>query len=74
MNSNTKREVLRKGDLVQINPAVDTFGGSFMVVHEVNDWGVMGYGQNAGQSGQWYLRVKWDDLEITGGCAVWEVQ
>ena len=74
MNPHTKRDLLRKGDLVQINPAVDTFGGCFMVVHEVQDWGVMGYGQNAGQKGQWYLRVKWDDLEITGGTTVWEVE
>lgn len=74
MNPHTKRDVLRTGDLVQINPALEGFGGCFMVVHEVKDFGVMGWGQNAGQSGQWYLRVKWDDLEITGGCAVWDVQ
>lgn len=65
---------MNEGDIVQIDPKVETFGGCFLVVTEVLDWGVMGYGQNAGQQGQWWLRVKNEDMDITFGRAVWRLE
>lgn len=62
---------MNKGDIVQIDPKVETFGGCFLVVDKVFEWGVMGYGQNAGQQGQWWLRVKYEDMDITFGRACW---
>lgn len=62
------------GDIMQINPAVDVFGGCMMVVTEVKKWGVQGYVQSAGVDGQQYVRKKWEDIEHTGGKAAWIVR
>ena len=59
------------GDLVQVNPSVETFGGCIVVVTEPKEWGVMGYVQSAGVPGQQYIRLKFEDIEPTGGKAVW---
>ena len=59
------------GDIVQVNPDKEMFGGCMVVVTEPRDWGVMGYVQSAGVPGQQYIRLKWDDIEPTRGKAVW---
>lgn len=59
------------GDIVQVNPEVDTFGGCMVVVTEVKSWGIQGYVQSAGVPGQQYIRLNWKDIEPTGGRAVW---
>ena len=59
------------GDIVQVNPEKETFGGCMVVVTEVKSWGVQGYVQNAGADGQAYIRLKTEDFEPTGGTAVW---
>lgn len=56
-----------------INPA---FGGCLFVVSELKGWGVMGYVPALGESrdkpgGQAYIRLKWEEVEHTGGKAVW---
>lgn len=61
---------LTPGDIVQINPNVERFGGSLMVVTELKSWGVQGYVQVPG-SGQAYYRCKFEDMERTWGRAVW---
>lgn len=61
-------------DIVQIDPAVEMFGGCMMVVTEVKSWGVQGYVQSAGVDGQQYVRRKWSEIEQTGGRAIWVVE
>lgn len=65
---------LQIGDIVQIDPSMDVFGGCLAVVHELKDSGrVMAYVQNAGQKGQAYIFLNKDKYAPTGGRAVWVV-
>lgn len=59
------------GDIVQVNPEVDTFGACMVVVTEARDWGIQGYVQSAGVPGQQYIRLTWEKFEPTRGKAVW---
>lgn len=67
----TGDDIIQEGYIVQVNPQVETFGGCMVVVTELKDWGIQGYVQSAGVPGQQYIRLKFDDFEITGGMAVW---
>lgn len=68
-----------RGDIVQINPTHPevnvAFGACMMVVEEVREWGVQGYVQSLGDrsavGGVAYYRARWDQIEPTGGKAVW---
>ena len=65
---------LQIGDIVQIDPSMDGFGGCLAVVNEVKDSGrVMAYVQNAGKQGQAYIYLSKGKYEPTGGRAVWVV-
>ena len=65
---------LQIGDIVQIDPSMDCFGGCLAVVHEIkSDDRVMAYVQNAGQQGQAYIYLNKGKYEPTGGRAVWVV-
>jgi hypothetical protein len=59
------------GDIVQVNPEVDVFGGCMVVVTELKPWGIQGYVQSAGVPGQQYIRLKTQQIEATGGRAIW---
>ena len=61
------------GDIVQVNPEYEMFGACMVVVTEVKDWGIQGYVQSAGVEGQQYIRLKFGEIEATGGSAVWVV-
>jgi len=61
------------GDIVQVNPEVEVFGGCMVVVTELKSWGIQGYVQSAGVPGQQYIRLKTEQIEPTGGKAVWVV-
>ena len=61
------------GDIVQVNPQKETFGGCMVVVTEPKSWGIQGYVQSAGVLGQQYIRLKFADFESTGGKALWVV-
>jgi hypothetical protein len=61
------------GDIVQVNPEVEIFGGCMVVVTELKSWGIQGYVQSAGVPGQQYIRLKMEQIEATGGKAVWVV-
>lgn len=61
------------GGIVQVRPDIETFGACMVTVTEVKNWGVMGYVQSAGVNGQQYIRLKTEDIEPTGGVAVWVV-
>lgn len=60
-------------DIVQVNPAKEVFGGCMVVVTEVKTWGIQGYVQSAGVPGQQFIRLKFEEIENTGGKAVWIV-
>jgi hypothetical protein len=61
------------GDIVQVDPSKEVFGGCMVVVTEVKSWGIQGYVQSAGVEGQQYIRLDFDSFETTGGKAVWSV-
>ena len=65
---------LQAGDIVQVNPNKEMFGGCMVVVTEPKSWGCQGYVQSAGVPGQQYIRLKHEDIEPTGGKAVWIVE
>jgi hypothetical protein len=61
-----KRE-LRVGDVVQIDPAHDPrFGGCFMVVSEPKSFGAMGYCASPEESGLFYYRCSFENMEFIG--------
>ena len=62
------------GDIVQVDPTKDVFGGTMVVVTEIKTWGIQGYVQSAGVDGQQYIRLPFADFEKTGGKAVWMVE
>ena len=64
---------IQVGDIVQVNPDVETFGACMIVVTEIKSWGIQGYVQSAGLNGQAYIRLPFKDIERTGGKAVWVV-
>jgi hypothetical protein len=65
---------LKVGDIVQINPEKDKYGGFFLVVTEVKCFGVQGYllshcnfpAVRIASSGKAFLRVAWEDMEYIG--------
>jgi len=70
----SKMDEYKSGDVVQIDPCHDkAFGGAFMVVTEVRDWGLIGYfpiPEKPGPPGQAYYRVSWGNFEKIG-LSVW---
>lgn len=60
-------------DIVQVSPDKEMFGACMVVVTELKTWGIQGYVQSAGVAGQQYIRLKFDEIETTGGKAVWVV-
>jgi hypothetical protein len=72
-----KRRILRMieiGDIVQVDPmASDTFGACLVVVTEIKSWGIQGYVQSAGVDGQQYIRLNFDQFEMTGGKSIWRI-
>lgn len=58
------------GDIVQIDPAVETFGGCLVTVNEVSGSRVMAYAQVPG-SGQAYIFLQPGKYALTGGVAKW---
>lgn len=61
---------LEVGDIVQIDPDVETFGGCLVTVNEANGSKVMGYAQVPG-SGQAYIFLQPGKYALTGGVAKW---
>jgi hypothetical protein len=64
---------LKAGDIVQVIPDKEIFGGCMVVVTELKSWGIQGYVQSAAIKGQHYIRLANDDFEFTGGKAIWVV-
>ena len=64
---------LKVGEIVQVHPGLDRFGACLVVVTEPKRFGMQGYVQNAGSDGQAYVRLKFEDIEPTGGHVEWIV-
>ena len=56
----------KAGDVVQLDPQLDTFGGCFLVVTDVYKWGVMGYVTVPGKDGVAYYRAEYGMLQYIG--------
>jgi len=70
-------DMVSVGDIVQVDPSdpsKEMFGGCMVVVTEVKSWGIQGYVQSAGVTGQQYIRLEFNDFAPTGGKAVWIVE
>ena len=73
-----KHELLQESEIVQLHPinvGNKAFAGCLMVITQVKPWGAQGYVQGIGENrddpgGQYYYRAKWDEMELTGGMAV----
>jgi hypothetical protein len=64
---------LKVGDIVQVTPDKEMWGGCMVVVTELKNFGIQGYVQSAGVPGQQYIRLNFDEFEFTGGKAIWVV-
>jgi hypothetical protein len=71
------------GDIMQLSPEPNVcknpmFAGCMFVVTEPKSFGAQGYvqglGENGAQIGQAYYRASWEEMEFTGGRAVWIAQ
>ena len=71
---------LKPGDIVQLSPESvgrKAFAGCFMVVTKVKKWGAQGYIQPVGERldapafGVCFYRARWEEMEPTGGTAMW---
>jgi hypothetical protein len=75
--SKNYERVLRKGEIVQLNPEYckPVFAGCLMVIEEVHPWGAQGYVQALGRDdqpgGQVYYRATWAEMELTFGKVIW---
>jgi hypothetical protein len=61
---------LEIGDVVQIDPGVAIFGGTFMLVTSVRSWGAQGFIAMPARSGaplaRAYVRCRWESIEYVG--------
>ena len=69
---------LKVGEIVQLDPEASgnpMFGATLMIVTVPKPWGAQGYvqslGENGERGGRAYYRAKWEEMEPTGGMAVW---
>lgn len=75
--TNPVAQCMEAGDVVQLNPEAITakcFGGCFLVVTTVHNWGVIGYILDVGRSMQdlsrpCYYRAEWAEFEYIGKAA-----
>jgi hypothetical protein len=75
-----KVDNLAEGDIMQLSPEKGVcknpmFAGCMFVVTEPKKWGAQGYVQGLGEfgnsAGQAYYRANWEEMEYTGGRAIW---
>ena len=58
------KQTINKYDIVQVNPE-HSWGGSFIVVEDINDWGIQGY-CDIPKKGQAYIRLNYDEFVKVG--------
>lgn len=72
MGFNMEKRELVEGDVLQIHPDHERFGGFLLVCTEPKPWGCQGYLMSAYDfkavkfKGIAYLRVKFEDMEYVG--------
>lgn len=57
--------MIKVGDVIQVNEKIPVWTGCLMIVSEVKDFGVLA-GMATPNSGTAYLRLKWEDFEYIG--------
>jgi hypothetical protein len=57
-------------DIVQVRPDRN-WGACLVIVTELKSWGIQGFTPMPPDGGQAYIRLKWEDIEPTGGKAVY---
>ena len=62
-----KPKKTRPGDIVLVTAVGFGWQGCLAIVEEVLAWGVTGFLRAPMQDGLVYIRLAWDDFEITGG-------
>ena len=72
-----QERTLNVGEIVQLSPfdcRNKMFGGCYMTITEPKSFGAMGFIQALGQDGEIgghaYYRARWEEMEETGGIAV----
>ena len=68
---------VKVGSIVHSNPewANKAFANQLIIVTEVKAWGIQGYVKPLEEgNGLAYIRVTWDNIELTGGRAAWVPQ
>lgn len=70
------RKELHEAQIVQLNPETvnnKAFAACFMVVTEMKDFGAVGYVMvpQAEGAAQAFYRANWEEMEETGGAAIW---
>ena len=69
-----KKRDLEIGDIVQIHPEHENFGGQLLVVTDPKEWGCQGILflcleiPCTRYKGRAFLRVKWENMEFVGRC------
>ena len=68
-----EKRALVKGELVQVRPTHEAYGGQIVLVDEPKDWGCQGvlfldreYEGLTRYKGQAFVRVKFEDIEPVG--------
>ena len=66
---------MARGKIVQVAPSVGMFGACLAVIDEIHSWGVLAWLQVPGeeQCGQAWLKLSWDQFELTGGMVAWVI-
>lgn len=67
----SRKDEIKVGDIVQANPKTTEWGPSLVVVSEIKSFGIQGY-THVPRGGDAFVRLKWSDIEPTGGSAVWD--
>lgn len=66
----TPGTTLLKGDVVQISPEDDVFGGCFMLVEDPRSWGALGFVavpvEGEQRPSRAYYRASWKQMELVG--------
>jgi hypothetical protein len=60
---------MEPGTIVQANPEHSIWGPAMVVVEQVKLWGVEGF-THVPRSGRAYIKLSWEEIEPTGGKAV----
>jgi hypothetical protein len=58
------------GTIVQSCPT-SHWGACLVVINSVRPWGIMGYTTMPFGKGDAWIRLTWEEIEMTGGLVIW---